>query len=76
MARTWFGHTLRVVALAALCVAIASPADAQLGSLRGRVVDAEGNPVELGTEIAETAEAVEALPMEEEVFEAEIVEEA
>jgi trigger factor len=41
-----------------------------------KTVDAEGNPVELGTEIAETAEAVEALPMEEEVFEAEIVEEA
>ncbi|HEY7583657.1 MAG TPA: hypothetical protein VIB78_08570, partial [Acidimicrobiia bacterium] len=41
-----------------------------------KTVDAEGNPVELGTEIAETAEAVEALPVEEEVVEAEIVEEA
>jgi trigger factor len=41
-----------------------------------KTVDAEGNPVELGTEIAEIAEAVEALPMEEEVVEAEIVEEA
>lgn len=41
-----------------------------------KTVDAEGNPVELGTEIAEIAEAVEALPVEEEVVEAEIVEEA
>lgn len=40
-----------------------------------KTVDAEGNPVELGTEIAELAEAVEALPFEEEEFEAEIVDE-
>jgi trigger factor len=39
-----------------------------------KTVDAEGNPVELGTEIAELAETVEALPLEEEgVVEAEIV---
>ncbi|MGH8924172.1 MAG: trigger factor [Acidimicrobiia bacterium] len=37
-----------------------------------KTVDAEGNPVELGTEMAEIAE-VEALPLEEEVVEAEIV---
>jgi tetratricopeptide (TPR) repeat protein len=45
MTRTWFGATLRVGVLAALCVALAAPAYAQLGSLKGRVVDEQGNPV-------------------------------
>jgi tetratricopeptide (TPR) repeat protein len=45
MTRNWFGSTLRIGVLLALCLAVAAPAYAQLGSMKGKVVDEAGNPV-------------------------------
>ena len=45
MTRKWLGPTLRLGVLLAVCIAVAAPAYAQLGSLKGRVVDEAGNPV-------------------------------
>ena len=45
MRRTWMGPNVILGAVIALVVGFASPAYAQLGSLKGRVVDEAGKPV-------------------------------
>ncbi len=45
MTRNWCGPTTRAGIMAVLCLVLASPVYAQLGSLKGRVVDEAGKPV-------------------------------
>ena len=45
MTRTGCGPTIRAGIMAVLCLLLAAPAFAQLGSLKGRVVDEKGAPV-------------------------------
>lgn len=45
MTRNWCGSTIRAGIMVAMCALLASPVYAQLGSLKGRVVDEAGKPV-------------------------------